>query len=135
MEISELDSDQQSALNDGLNFAARVASKDRPLNSKAVQELYDGFLNENISNPEAIIALGLSFGQLFVEYNEFEWVRVSDEYGEETVVSPKGWRTICSPISMIQKRLERNEQVNIINLYEHTLSSIRRIIEDGADQR
>ncbi len=135
MEISALNSEQRNALNDGLNFAARIAGKVRPINSETVQKLYDDFLNENVTNTEAIISLGLSFGQLFVEKNEFEWVRVSDEYGEETVVSPKGWRTICSPISMIQKRLERNEHVDICDLYENTVSSILQIIEDGADKR
>lgn len=37
---------------------------------------------------------------------DYEWGRVSDEYGEETALSPPGLSVVCYAISMLEKRIE-----------------------------
>ena len=123
MKITALSTDELSALSDGLNLASKLAKKPKPLSELDVQNLYDEFLQTSLDFQEGIIALGLSFGQLLLEEDNFEWVRVADEYGEETVISPKGSMTICAPISMIQKRLQKKENLDIRNFKTHLVNN------------
>jgi len=93
--------------------------------------LYDGFLAERLEREDALIALGLSFGEQIVRTADFEWVRVSDEYGEETCVAPRGKTVHCAPISMIKKRLMRGEVVDLARLRDHTIEVILKSLADG----
>src|SRR5207249_4356726 len=97
------------ALEQGLDFAAKIARANRPLTFAQVQDLYDGYVAEQIDDADAILALGLSFGQLLINEERFEWVRCLDEFGEETSLAYEGVAIYVHPISMIQKRLERRE--------------------------
>jgi len=47
--------EEQSALEAGFAFAARIASAVRPLSLEDVQNLYDGFLNEGVDDADAMI--------------------------------------------------------------------------------
>ena len=123
--------EEQSALNSGLDFAARIAWARRPLSLPDVQNLYDGFLEEEVEDADAIMALGLSFGQCLVGCGPFEWVRVIDEFGEETSVAAVGSAIYVHPISMIQKRLARRETVDIEQLCNDTLTQIGPKIASG----
>jgi len=116
VKIRKLSSDEIVALNDGLALAGKLLNKRLPLSVSDVQNLYDYFVSSGSEFQEGSIGLGLSFGQLIVDSGKFEWVRVEDKYGEETVVSPIGSMTICAPISIIQKRIERKEDINIESL-------------------
>lgn len=122
---------EQSALFDGLEVGAKLLDKQRPLDVSDIQELYDFFLNSGNESPEEIIALGLNFGQLFIDANDYEWIRVHDEYGEETCVAPKNITINCAPISMIQKRLNAKENVDISELYGETVKTIQNLIDSN----
>jgi hypothetical protein len=134
-QISLLTPDLKSALESGLDLAARLAAAPRPLSDVHVEALYNAFLDEGVEDVEAIIALGLSFGESFVTRGGFEWVRVLDEYGEETCVAVLGKATFCSPISMIQKRLARAERPDIRLLREATIRDIEDMIAGGIADR
>jgi len=127
--IRPLSETEQSALYDGLDVASKIIDKPRPLTSDNIQELYDFFIRTENDFSEGIIALGLSFGQLFIEEAGYEWVRVHDEYGEETCVAPKSININCSPISMIQKRLSAKEHIDINSLYDETVKTIQSLID------
>ena len=75
--------------------------------------------------------MGISFGEKFVETGRYNWVRVSDEYGDETCVSPKGLKVNVAPISMIQKRIDDNLKVDFKNLFNETDKVVRDLIESG----
>lgn len=134
LKISPLDPPQRLALEAGLNFAARFAGAPRPLSTEAVEALYNAFLEEEIDDSDAIIALGLSFGETFLAHGDFEWVRVVDEYGDETCLALTGKTVFCAPISMIQKRLERGERPDIRLLREATIEQILAQAEDADDR-
>ena len=133
--IRELTDHEIAARESSLDTAARLAGASRPLGTKHVQALYDVLVAEDAGD-EALIALGLAFGELIAAAPDFEWVRVSDEYGEETCVAARGKEISCAPISMIQKRIERRERVDIAELRDGIIASIReRIAEGSAKER
>jgi hypothetical protein len=114
-----------------LNYAARIAESERPLPDKELQYLYDGFLRENILETKAVIALGLSFGESLTLSMDLEWVRFSDVWGEETGLAPPALTCYCSPINIIQKRLERKEALNIAQLRIDTISTLEESVAEG----
>ncbi|MGD2131322.1 MAG: DUF3806 domain-containing protein [Maricaulaceae bacterium] len=133
--LRPLSADELLALDEGLAFAMRISqASQRPLSVQQVQSLYDSFLEEEIDAPDALIALGLAFGETIVEESNFEWVRAEDEYGEETCLSPPGKNIHCAPISMIQKRLRRKEAVSIEQLRDETIKVIRAKLDNNEIQ-
>ena len=131
MEIRDLDASERAAHVDGLKLAAKLLDTSLPLSSSSVQELYEALNNRGNDYPEGAIACGLAFGQLIVEETGFDWVRVSDEYGDETCVSPSGAKLICSPISMIQKRLSRGERLDLEGLKNKVIAALAAKLDSG----
>lgn len=127
----ELTVAEVEALEAALSFAARIARVERPLSLEQVQDLYDGFLEEEIDDADAIMALGLSFGQCLISSGPFEWVRVTDEYGEETSVAVIGATIYIHPISMIQKRLADREKIIVEQLCNDSLSHLGALVDKG----
>ena len=126
-----LSAEERDALEAGLNFAARLAECDPPLSLDQVQQIYNAFLEENVDDADAIIALGLAFGQCIVSSGPFEWVRVSDEYGEETSIAVLGAAIYLHPVSMIQRRLEQRERIIVEQLCNDTLAHLGELVEKG----
>jgi len=135
MEFNDLNKAERAALDDGLSLASRLVNAPRPLRSSHVQELYDALIANDQTHPEVEVALGLSFGELIAETTNFEWVRISDEYGEETCLSPKDIQLICSPISMIQKRLSAGENIDIDSLVLDTRKVVLEQVEKADYKR
>ena len=135
MKIQSLSSYGHAALNDALELAARLVDGRQPLTPIQVQALYDTLLSTDVKHDQGVIALGLAFGQLVIDASNFEWVRVSSEYGEETCISPVGAEIICAPISMIQKRLDKDEPENIIELRDETIRVLNAHLESGEYRR
>ena len=131
MEIRNLNAEELTALTEGFRLLTKFTNEEQPLSFSSLQDVYDTIILDNIDYPELIISLGLGFGQKYIETGRYEWVRVSDEYGEETVVSPKGYRAIVSPISMIQKRLERDEALDLQPFFNTIDKSVMEMIESG----
>jgi Domain of unknown function (DUF3806) len=78
-----------------------------------------------------VIALGVAFGELIVGKAGYQWVRVIDEWDSENSLSPIGWDACCHPTSMIQKRIERREAVQLSDLVDDTIYTIEKRIADG----
>jgi len=126
--LRELNSDEREALEEGLELAARIADARRPLDILQVQRLYDDYLDEQITDTDAVIALGLAFGDEVRRRGNLVWARVIDEYGDETCVAAPKHKVHAAPISMIQKRLNRKERVNLTQLRDATLEAIAKQI-------
>jgi hypothetical protein len=122
--LRALTADEKAALQAGLDLAARLARGPLPLSLGQVQVLYDSLL-ERDADPDEVIAVGLAFGDLVVRQPELEWARIEDEYGSETCVAVVGRMTNCAPISMIQKRVKRREDIDIAELRDGTVSMLR----------
>jgi Domain of unknown function (DUF3806) len=130
--LRQLSSDEVAARDAGLDLAARLIGAPRPLRIDQVQALYDALLVERADNRDASIALGLAFGEQIVATSEFEWVRVSDDYGDETCVSVPGKEIFCAPISILQKRLKRRETTDLTRLRYEMIEVIQRRIDEEA---
>lgn len=72
--------------------------------------------------PEAtysLQALGIVFGKVFIENHEhYDWWMVEDEYGRDPAVRYKETTLLIFPQTMISKRVEDGEPVNVRDLYE-----------------
>lgn len=136
MEIRHLNDEEQSALRDGLNLAAQIVDHELPLTLDHVQILYDVVCQNHPDNVEAQIAVGLAFGEVIASETGYEWVRVIDEYGEETALSPIGLNAACHPISMVQKRMSNQEDVDLGELRDGVIEIIEtRRAEGQFDKR
>jgi hypothetical protein len=126
-ESRPMTTDELAAFENGLDFAARLAGVSRPLKVWHVQALYDVFLEDKIEDPDSIIALGLAFGGVVLELGDFEWLRVIDEWGEENSLAVRGTKLYCHPVSMIQKRLDRRERIDLKWLSEETAKRLTEL--------
>lgn len=134
--LRSLSDDEMAACDAGLDLAAGLVEATRPLSGDLVQGLYDMLLADHVHDGDAVIALGIAFGEMFVRKAGFEWVRVSDEYGDETCVSPAGKEIFCAPISMMQKRLQRRDAIDVTRLCDDMIALIDlRIHEAGVADR
>ena len=64
-------------------------------------------------------ALGMAFGKVFVENHEnYDWWMVEDEYGRDPAIRYKETTLLLFPQTMISKRVEDGEAVNVREIYE-----------------
>ena len=61
--------------------------------------------------------LGVVLGDVFVQELGMEWVMVEDEYGRDPAVRLLGTDVIMFPLTMISKRVERGEAVDVFELF------------------
>jgi hypothetical protein len=128
--IRPLSKDEIGARDAGLELASRIAGVPRPFSISHVQALYDALLVGDATT-ENLIALGLAFGEQIILVSGFEWVRVSDEYGDETCVAIPGKQIFSAPISMIQKRIRRAEALDLVIMRDETVSIMRKRVAEG----
>jgi hypothetical protein len=114
-----------------LDLAAHLVDVARPLSMDDVQALYDALLDTDQPPSTALLA-GFSFAEQIVAASDFEWVHVSDdEFGDEICVAAPKHTIHCSPISMIQKRVERAEPLSLAELRDETIAVMKRRIKEG----
>ena len=77
------------------------------------------------------IAVGLAFGKLLAATEPLDWVKVQDEWGEEISLKLQTHEYFIHPVSMIVKRAERGEEIDLQYLFDEM---VRRIREDGPKQ-
>ncbi|MTG97115.1 DUF3806 domain-containing protein [Myroides sp. BIT-d1] len=84
----------------------------------------------------AHFALGMAFGVAMVyEYPDLHWVLVSDQYGRELALQYQNLAVQCFPISMILKRLEDNEVIDVKHLLQETFNQIQATLQKDEDFR
>ena len=136
MEIRDLNIQEMEALELSLKMISKFTREPRPVTLSVLQRAYDDLISFEKKFPQLEISLGISFGQRFVETGRYDWVRVSDEYGEETCVSPKGLKINVAPISMIQKRIDDKLNVDFRELFDETDKVVKDLIASKEyDQR
>jgi len=101
------------------------------LSVEDIQSAYDAQLASGYLDEQNLLALGAAFGEMICAQGDFEWVHVSDEYGSGPALAPVGFDVVCSPIEMVEKRLEDGEAVSLAELCADTVATIQRIIEAG----
>lgn len=64
-------------------------------------------------------SLGLVFGKVFVNENAgYDWWMVEDEYGRDPAIRLKQTSLLIFPLTMISKRIEDGEVVNVRDIYK-----------------
>ena len=131
MDIRPLSDDEEVNRQEALALAAYYLDSTSPLPMDKVQELYQVVAANFRDYDKAQIAVGIAFGETIAEKAGWEWVRVTDEYGAETSLSPPGYMVACYPISMIKKRIAVDEQVDLTELRDETISLIEQRAREG----
>lgn len=93
-------------------------------------ELIQTVLDRNLVGGEStysLQALGMAFGKVFVNENAgYDWWMVEDEYGRDPAIRYEKTSLLAFPLTMISKRIEDGERVDIIEMYQ----GLRERLED-----
>jgi hypothetical protein len=96
--------------------------------------LLDGILKNKWIQPTETLklqCLGVTLGDALAQKVGLEWVAVEDEYGRDPALRLPGTSFILFPLTMISKRIEKGEQVDVFELFR----GICEFVESKGDQR
>lgn len=68
--------------------------------------------------------LGIVLGDALVQELGMEWVMAEDEYGRDPAIRAPGTSIIVYPLTMISKRVEGGEQVDVFALFNGIAAQI-----------
>jgi hypothetical protein len=71
--------------------------------------------------------LGIVLGDVFVQDMGMEWIMVEDEYGRDPAVRLPNTTIILYPMTMISKRIERGEKVDVFELYNSAAAQVETL--------
>ena len=72
-------------------------------------------------------SMGAVLGDVFVETLGFEWVTVEDSGGQESALRFPGTTILLHPLTMISRRVERGEQVDVSALYSSVSAEVEKL--------
>ena len=75
--------------------------------------------------------MGIVLGDVFVQDMGFHWVMVADEHGRGPAVQYQDTSVILFPLTMISKRIEANESVDVFELYNGVAARVEELIAKG----
>lgn len=75
--------------------------------------------------------MGIVLGDVFVEDMGFRWIMVQDRHGRDPAIQYKQTSVILYPLTMISKRIERGETVDIFALYNGIAAQAEKLIKEG----
>ena len=76
-------------------------------------------------------SLGVVFGDVLASQLPLRWVMVTDEYGTDPILRFKNTTVQINALTMISKRIERGEEVNLTELLRITRKQLTRASEGG----
>lgn len=77
-------------------------------------------------------SLGIAFGKVFVNENRgYDWWMVEDEYGRDPAIRYGLSSLLAYPRTIISKRMEEGEDVNVTDLYEGLRSRLSELADQG----
>jgi Domain of unknown function (DUF3806) len=62
-----------------------------------------------------------------VQELKIRWVAVEDENGRDPAVELPGTTVVVFPLTMISRRIERGEEVNVLGLFKSICEKIREV--------
>jgi len=77
-------------------------------------------LNAEMFSPEQTYeqqSMGIVLGDVFVQDMRFHWIIVEDENGRDPAIKFQDTSVLLFPLTMISKRIERGETVDVFDLY------------------
>ena len=96
-----------------------------------IQQLLDsGFVAREATY--TLQALGMAFGKVFVNDNaDYDWWMVQDEYGRDPAIRFRQTTLLAFPRTMLSKRVEDGETIDISGLYDQLRRRLSELIDDG----
>jgi len=73
-------------------------------------------------------SLGITLGDALVQELGMRWVAVEDEQGRNSAIEFPGTTVVAFPLTMISKRIERGEDVDVLELFKSICSKIREVV-------
>jgi hypothetical protein len=83
------------------------------------------------SNAYELQCLGAALGDAFVQELHMEWVVIEDEHGIDFAVLMPGTSIMLFPLTMISKRIERGEQVDVFDMFNSIAAQIEELKANG----
>lgn len=81
-----------------------------------------------VTNTQELQSLGIVFGKVFVnETPDYDWWIVEDEYGKDACIRYKGTTLLIFPQTMLSKRIEDGEQVDVAELFTRLRQDLEQI--------
>ena len=102
-----------------------VASKLRLI--KAILE--NGWVE--VSETWKLQSLGVALGDAIAQELLLEWIAVDDEYGRSAALIWPGTSLICSPLTMISKRIEDGERVEVYDFFASLTKRLKELAFSG----
>jgi hypothetical protein len=75
--------------------------------------------------------MGIVLGDVFVQKMGFTWVIVEDENGRDPALKYRNTSIILYPLTMISKRVEKGEDVDVFELYNGIANRVEEMIKSG----
>lgn len=72
-------------------------------------------------------SMGIVLGDAFVQELGFRWIMVEDEYGRDPAIAVPGKTVLLYPLTMISKRIEKGETVDVFELFNWTASQVEQL--------
>ena len=72
-------------------------------------------------------SLGITLGDAFSQKTNLHWIMVEDEFGRDPALQFENTSLVVFPLTMISKRIERGESVNIADLFSGICAEIERL--------
>lgn len=94
--------------------------------------LLQGILDNNLydkTKTAELQALGICLGEILSQELKLNWVIVEDEYGKDPALRYKDSSILFFPRTMISKRIEKDEYVDILLLTQECTDSLNWIIK------
>jgi hypothetical protein len=75
--------------------------------------------------------LGIVLGDALALHEGMEWVIVEDAYGRDPALRLPGTSVIAYPLTMISKRVERGDSVDVFALFDAVAADVERMRTEG----
>src|SRR6185437_6554197 len=77
-------------------------------------------------------ALGIAFGRVFLQSHPgYDWWMVEDQEGRDPAVRYRNTTVLCFPQTMLSKRIEEGETVNVAELFGQLSQRLEQMVDQG----
>ena len=87
-------------------------------------------LEANVFRPDQtweLQSMGIVLGDALVQELGFQWIIVEDEYGRDPALAVPGKTVILYPLTMISKRVEKGQAVDVFDLFNGVAAQVERL--------
>lgn len=95
--------------------------------------LLRALLENNVFSPEQnyeLQSMGVVLGDVFARELGMEWIVVEDYFGRTPALRYPNTTIILYPITMISKRIEAGEQVEVFDMYNSLAAEVDEVLQD-----